>query len=594
MDIFNVLNMLGGLALFLYGMNAMGDGLAKVSGGRLESVLEKLTKKRIMAVLLGAAVTAVIQSSSATTVMVVGFVNSGIMKLNQAIGIIMGANIGTTITSWILALTGIQSDNIFVSLLKPSSFSPILAVIGAAFILFSKKDRKKDIGTIMVGFAILMFGMETMSAAVKPLANVPQFTNMFTMFTNPVLGMIVGAVLTAVIQSSSASVGILQALCATGGVTMASAIPIIMGQNIGTCVTSLISAAGANKNAKRAALVHFHFNLIGTIIFMVVFYTLNAFLHFEILNMTANAWLIALVHSCFNIAATIIFMPFGDLLAKLACLTIRDKKETDETTAESDSLEKDFQVLDPRFLESPAFAVQQCKNVAVKMADSARDGLFLSMELLESYDEEKAGLVLHYEDIVDRYEDELGTYLVKLNGKSLTKKDSQIVSMLLHVIGDFERISDHAVNIKEAAEEMRDKKLRFSDKAAAELKVYTTAIHEIVNMAFDAFTTENVEAAGNVEPLEEVMDYLKAELKDRHVRRLRKGKCTIELGFVLTDLITNYERVADHCSNIAVCLIQVVGNDGFDTHEYLDNIKSKDNEEFKIKVHWYKEKYELP
>lgn len=594
MDIFNVLNMLGGLALFLYGMNAMGDGLAKVSGGRLESVLEKLTKKRIMAVLLGAAVTAVIQSSSATTVMVVGFVNSGIMKLNQAIGIIMGANIGTTITSWILALTGIQSDNIFVSLLKPSSFSPILAVIGAAFILFSKKDRKKDIGTIMVGFAILMFGMETMSAAVKPLANVPQFTNMFTMFTNPVLGMIVGAVLTAVIQSSSASVGILQALCATGGVTMASAIPIIMGQNIGTCVTSLISAAGANKNAKRAALVHFYFNLIGTIIFMVVFYTLNAFLHFEILNMTANAWLIALVHSCFNIAATILFMPFGDLLAKLACLTIRDKKETDEATAESDSLEKEFQVLDPRFLESPAFAVQQCKNVAVKMANSARDGLFLSMELLESYDEEKAGLVLHYEDIVDRYEDELGTYLVKLNGKSLTKKDSQIVSMLLHVIGDFERISDHAVNIKEAAEEMRDKKLKFSDKAAAELKVYTTAIHEIVNMSMDAFATENVEAAENVEPLEEVMDYLKAELKDRHVRRLRKGKCTIELGFVLTDLITNYERVADHCSNIAVCLIQVVGNDGFDTHEYLDNIKSKDNEEFKIKVHWYKEKYELP
>lgn len=594
MDIFNVLNMLGGLALFLYGMNAMGDGLAKVSGGKLESVLEKLTKKRIMAVILGAAVTAVIQSSSATTVMVVGFVNSGIMKLNQAIGIIMGANIGTTITSWILALTGIQSDNIFVSLLKPSSFSPILAVIGSAFILFSKKDRRKDIGTILVGFAILMFGMETMSSAVKPLADVPQFTNMFTMFTNPVLGMIVGAVLTAIIQSSSASVGILQALCATGGVTMASAIPIIMGQNIGTCVTSLISAAGANKNAKRAALVHFYFNLIGTIIFMVVFYTLNAFLHFEILNMTANAWLIALVHSCFNIAATIIFMPFGDLLAKLACLTIRDKKETDEITAESDSLEKDFQVLDPRFLESPAFAVQQCKNVAVKMANAARDGLFISMDLLEHYDEEKAAVVLHYEDIVDRYEDELGTYLVKLNGKSLTKKDSQIVSMLLHVISDFERISDHAVNIKEAAEEMRDKKLKFSDKAAAELKVYTTAIHEIVNMSMDAFATENVEAAGNVEPLEEVMDYLKAELKDRHVRRLRKGKCTIELGFVLTDLITNYERVADHCSNIAVCLIQVVGNDGFDTHEYLDNVKSKDNEDFKIKVHWYKEKYELP
>ena len=604
MDIFSVLNMLGGLALFLYGMNAMGDGLAKVSGGKLESVLEKLTKKRIMAVLLGAAVTAVIQSSSATTVMVVGFVNSGIMKLGQAIGIIMGANIGTTITSWILALTGIQSDNILVSLLKPSSFSPILAVIGSSFILFSKKDRRKDIGTILVGFAILMFGMETMSAAVKPLADVPQFTSMFTMFTNPVLGMIVGAVLTAVIQSSSASVGILQALCATGGVTMASAIPIIMGQNIGTCVTSLISATGASKNAKRAALVHFYFNLIGTVIFMVVFYTLNAFLHFGILNMTANAWLIALVHSCFNIAATIIFLPFGDFLAKLACLTIKDKDEKQEKV-EIDSVDNDIQVLDPRFLESPAFAVQQCKNVAVKMANAARDGLFLSMELLEYYDEEKVQRVLHYEDIVDKYEDvlvvqaltlgiELGTYLVKLNGKDLTKKDSQTVSMLLHVIGDFERISDHAVNIKEAAEEMRDKKLHFSEKAAAELAVYTTAIHEIVNMSIDAFSTENVEAAGNVEPLEEVMDYLKAELKDRHVRRLRKGKCTIELGFVLTDLITNYERVADHCSNIAVCLIQVVGNGGFDTHEYLDNVKSKENEEFRIKVHWYKEKYELP
>lgn len=593
MDIFSVLNMLGGLALFLYGMNAMGDGLAKVSGGKLESVLEKLTKKRIMAVLLGAAVTAVIQSSSATTVMVVGFVNSGIMKLGQAIGIIMGANIGTTITSWILALTGIQSDNILVSLLKPSSFSPILAVIGSSFILFSKKDRRKDIGTILVGFAILMFGMETMSAAVKPLADVPQFTSMFTMFTNPVLGMIVGAVLTAVIQSSSASVGILQALCATGGVTMASAIPIIMGQNIGTCVTSLISATGASKNAKRAALVHFYFNLIGTVIFMVVFYTLNAFLHFGILNMTANAWLIALVHSCFNIAATIIFLPFGDFLAKLACLTIKDKDEKQEKV-EIDSVDNDIQVLDPRFLESPAFAVQQCKNVAVKMANAARNGLFLSMELLEYYDEEKVQRVLHYEDIVDKYEDELGTYLVKLNGKDLTKKDSQTVSMLLHVIGDFERISDHAVNIKEAAEEMRDKKLHFSEKAAAELAVYTTAIHEIVNMSIDAFSTENVEAAENVEPLEEVMDYLKAELKDRHVRRLRKGKCTIELGFVLTDLITNYERVADHCSNIAVCLIQVVGNGGFDTHEYLDNVKSKENEEFRIKVHWYKEKYELP
>ena len=591
MDIFSVLNMVGGLALFLYGMNAMGDGLAKISGGKLERVLEKLTKRRIMAVILGAAVTAVIQSSSATTVMVVGFVNSGIMRLNQAIGIIMGANIGTTITSWILALTGIESSNIIISLLKPSSFSPVLAIIGAGFILFSKKDRRKDLGTILIGFAILMFGMETMSDAVKPLADVPQFTSLFVMFKNPVLGMLVGAVLTAVIQSSSASVGILQALCATGGVTMASAIPIIMGQNIGTCVTSLISATGASKNAKRAALVHFYFNLIGTILFMAVFYTLNSFLHFKILDMTANVWLIAFVHSCFNIAATVIFLPFGNLLEKLASLTIRDKGETN---AAVDALEREFQVLDPRFLDTPSFAVEQCKNVAIKMANASRDGLFMSMELLNEYDEEKAALVLHYEDIVDRYEDELGTYLVKLNGKSLTKRDSQTVSMLLHMISDFERISDHAVNIKEAAEEMFDKKLHFSDKAAGELKVYTTAIHEIVNMAFDAFEQENVEAACNVEPLEEVMDYLKAELKDRHVRRLRKGKCTIELGFVLTDLITNYERVADHCSNVAVCLIQVVGNDGFDTHEYVENLKKEDSENFNIKVHWYKEKYMLP
>ena len=591
MDIFSVLNMLGGLALFLYGMNAMGDGLAKVSGGRLESVLEKLTKKRIMAVLLGAAVTAVIQSSSATTVMVVGFVNSGIMKLGQAIGIIMGANIGTTITSWILALTGIQSDNIFVSLLKPSSFSPILAVIGSSFILFSKKDRKRDIGTILVGFAILMFGMETMSAAVKPLADVPQFTNMFTMFTNPILGMIVGAVLTAVIQSSSASVGILQALCATGGVTMASAIPIIMGQNIGTCVTSLISAMGASRNAKRAALVHFYFNLIGTIIFMVVFYTLNAFLHFEILNMTANAWLIALVHSCFNIAATIIFLPFGDFLAKLACLTIKDKDEAQEK-AEAGSVEKDIQVLDRRFLESPAFAVQQCKNVAVKMADVARDGLFLSMELLESYDEDKAQRVLHYEDIVDKYEDELGTYLVKLNQKDLSVHDSHSISIMLHCIGDFERISDHAVNIMESAQELYEKGLKFSENAKKDLEVLGQAVEDIVNTAYEVFDKQDMKLAEKIEPLEEVIDELSKEVKRRHVQRLRNGECTIEMGFILSDITTCLERVADHCSNIGVCVTQV-NEDLYDTHSHLNIVKSHPDETFYHELEDARIKYQL-
>ncbi len=590
MDIFNVLDMIGGLALFLFGMNAMGDGLAKISGGKLERILETLTKKRGMAVLLGAAVTAVIQSSSATTVMVVGFVNSGIMKLNQAIGIIMGANIGTTITSWILSLSGIESGNLFVKLLKPSSFSPVLAIIGIVLIMFSKKDKKKDVGSILVGFAILMFGMDAMSAAVKGLQDVPAFTSLFTMFTNPILGMIAGAVLTAIIQSSSASVGILQALCATGSVSIGAALPIIMGQNIGTCITALISAIGANKNAKRAALVHFYFNLIGTTLFMIVFYSINAFVHFEILNEAADALSIAVIHTTFNVLATMVLIPFADLLGKLATLTIRDNEAE---TAPMDELDAEFQVLDPRFLETPAFAVDQCKNVAIKMAQVSKDALFMAMELLNEYDQTKAEQVIKMEGIVDRYEDELGSYLVKLSSKSLTKADSHTLSMILHIIGDLERISDHAVNIQETAQEMYEKKLSFSEKAAAEIKVYGDAIHEIINMAIESFVKEDIEIATNIEPLEEVMDFLKAELKDRHVKRLTKGKCTIELGFVLNDLITNYERVADHCSNIAVCLIQV-NEDGFDTHGYIDNLKSEDNENFKIRYHWYKEKYMLP
>ena len=592
MDIFGVLSLIGGLAIFLYGMDLLGEGLTGASGGKLEKILEKLTSNPVKAVLLGAGVTAVIQSSSATTVMVVGFVNSGIMKLEQAVGVIMGANIGTTITSWILSLTGIESSNIFIRLLKPSSFSPILAVIGIVFLMFLKKDSLKNPGKIMIGFALLMYGMDAMSSSVAPLAEVPQFSAILTTFSNPILGMLAGMVFTAVIQSSSASVGILQALCSTGILSYATALPIIMGQNIGTCVTAMLSSIGATKNGKRAALIHLYFNVIGTLTFMIIFYALNAVIHFSFLSMTAEEFGIAVIHTTFNIITTAYLLPLRKVLEKLAYATI--KMDDDEKRLIDSRSENEFALLDDRFLEVPSLAVEHCKEVINKMADISREALFTSMGLISNYNEDLVLRVQELESRADRYEDALGTYIMKISTKNLKKEDSEMLNVMLHCIGDFERISDHAVNIKEAAEEMRDKKLHFSEKAAAELNVYTTAIHEIVNMAFDAFATENVEAAGNVEPLEEVMDYLKAELKDRHVRRLRKGKCTIELGFVLTDLITNYERVADHCSNIAVCLIQVVGNDGFDTHEYLDNVKSKDNEEFRIKVHWYKEKYELP
>lgn len=586
MDFFSVLTMIGGLALFLYGMNVMGDGLAKVSGGKLEKILENLTSNRLKAVLLGVGVTAVIQSSSATTVMVVGFVNSGIMKLSQAIGIIMGANIGTTVTSWILSLSGIESDNFFIKFLKPTSFSPILAIIGVIFIMFFKNEKKKDIGTILAGFAILMVGMDTMSNAVKPLADVPEFTNILLMFSNPILGMIAGAVLTAIIQSSSASVGILQALCITGAVSYDTALPIIMGQNIGTCVTAMISGIGANKNARRAAIVHLYFNVIGTLLFMVIFYFLNFFIDFKFLNNSANAAGIAIIHSIFNVFATCILLPFANVLEKLAYITIPDSKQTQE------EFNDDFH-LDVRFLEKPAFAIEQCKNVSVRMANLSKVALLSSIDLIESYDENMVNDVLDMEEKVDKYEDELGTYLLKLNSKNLTERDSHTVSMILHCIGDFERISDHAVNIVEVAKEINEKHLEFSDDAKGELKVFTKAVQEIVNKAIKVFETEDIEFAKTVEPLEEVIDYLSVEIKKRHIDRLREGKCTIEMGFVFSDITTNYERVADHCSNIAVCLIEIK-EDGFEMHEYIDTLKNSNDERFKKDYMKYKKDYILP
>ncbi|MDD3368478.1 MAG: Na/Pi cotransporter family protein [Lachnospiraceae bacterium] len=592
MDFFGILTLFGGLAMFLYGMNVMGDGLAKAAGGKLEQILEKLTNTPIKGVLLGAAVTAVIQSSSATTVMVVGFVNSGIMKLNQAVGIIMGANVGTTVTSWILSLSGIESNNFWIRMLKPSSFSPILAVIGIIFLMFSKSEKKHDIGGILLGFAVLMFGMESMSGAVKPLANVPEFTSILTMFANPVFGMIAGAVLTAVIQSSSASVGILQALSATGSVSFGVALPIIMGQNIGTCVTALISAVGAKKNAKRAAFVHLYFNLLGTVIFMVVFYTINGFMHFGFLGTAANAAGIAVIHSVFNIVATILLLPFSWLLEKMATATVQDTEADRLALLSKEQEYEDLKLLDSRFLEKPAFAVAQSMEVAKRMAVLSKDAILESMSVFETFDAERAQHVIALENQVDRYDDELGTYLVKLSSKHLSQKDSQTTSLILHSIGDFERISDHAINIVETASAMQNKKQRFSEKAQYELQVYGDAIKEILDKAVRVFDTGDLLLASEIEPLEEVIDSLHSEIKKRHIKRLQKGKCTIELGIALEDLITNYERVADHCSNIGVSMIQI-NADGFETHEYLEKLKKENNADFESKYNMYKQKYSI-
>ncbi len=590
MDIFSLLTMIGGLALFLYGMDVLGDGLKKASGGKLEIILEKLTSNKLMAVLLGAGVTAVIQSSSATTVMVVGFVNSGIMKLSQAVGVILGANVGTTVTAWILSLTEVGGTSFFLRLLKPTSFSPVLAIIGVILLSFSQRDKHKNVGTIMIGFAVLMFGMDTMSTAVEPLSKMPEFTHILLMFSNPVLGMLVGLILTAIIQSSSASIGILQALCSTGVVSYATAIPIIMGQNVGTCVTAMISSAGAGKNAKRAALVHLYYNIIKTVAFMAVFYAVNSFVHFAFLSEAASAVGIALIHTTFNVVAVVIMFPVSAVLEKLAYMTI---PETEEEKQENIHDRKEIQLLDPRFLNTPGFALEQCKNVAIDMAEYSKEALFLAIQMVDKFDKQAAEKVIELENIVDHYDDEIGSYLVKLSSRHLTEKDSQQLSVLLHSIGDFERISDHAINIMEAAKEMYDKELSFSKKAQEELAVYTGAIKDIVNTSILVFQEEDLKLAAMIEPLEEVIDYLNVEVKKRHMKRLRKGKCTIEMGFVLSDITTNYERVSDHCSNIALSLLQL-NEENFDTHEYQESLSSKDNVAFTTEVKHLKERYQLP
>ena len=582
MDLFDILALVGGLALFLFGMQLMGNALEKKAGGSLKNILEKMTDSKLKGFLLGMLVTCVIQSSSATTVMVVGFVNSGIMKLRQAISIIMGANIGTTITAWILSLTGVSGDAWYIQLFKPSSFVPVLALIGVIFYIFLNDHKKKDTGVILLGFATLMTGMEAMSDAVAGLKDVPAFANILTLFTNPILGVLAGAVLTAVIQSSSASVGILQALSSTGAISFGAAVPIIMGQNIGTCATALLSCIGANKNAKRTAFVHLYFNVIGTVVLLTVFSIAKAALNLYYLDSIAiDGFWIAVVHSAFNIVCTVLWFPFTSLLEKLACITVRDTEEKEH-----------YEMLDERLFATPAVAVNRSKDVTVKMAEIAANSIRESFKLLNNFDAAAADKIIADESKVDKYEDKLGSYLVKVSALGLNDSDTAETTKLLHIISDFERISDHAVNIVQSAEEINAKKIEFSGSAKNELAVMINAVSEILDLAFDSFVNQNLKSATLVEPLEEVIDELREEIKGRHIKRLQKGECTIELGFVLSDILTNLERIADHCSNIAGCMLEMSLGD-LEIHKYLRQLKDGSHEEFKKLFVSYTEKYSI-
>lgn len=584
MTIFNFFTLLGGIAVFLYGMKVMGDSLEKLAGGKLERLLERLTSNRFKGVALGAGVTAVIQSSSATTVMLVGFVNSGIMALSQAIGVIMGANIGTTATSWILSLSGLSGDNPVVQIFKPDSFAPLLAFIGMLLITISKKSSKHNTGSILVGFGILMTGMMSMQAAVDPLKDEAWFRELIAAMSNPAFGILTGAVLTAIVQSSSASIGIMQAVAnSTGTFTYSSALPMIMGQNIGTCATALISSIGTNKNAKRVAVVHLLFNLIGTAVFLSAFYAIDAFVDFTFMEDTISTFGIAIIHSVFNITATIVLIPFTKQLEKLACLIVKDKKEESAN---------EFALLDSRFLSTPSIALEHCYSVSRRMGELAIETFKLSLDNIKNFSPENVQTIMENEEKVDVYDDKIGAYLVHLSSHGLSEKDTQTVTVIQHTISDFERIADHAVNMAESCKEMQKREVTFSDKANDELSVFIGAINEILDKALLCYTENDLEIAKSVEPLEEVIDNLRTELKKRHTKRVRKGKCTIDLGLVLSDMLTNLERVADHCSNIAVNLIQARG-ENMEAHEYLNELKTDDTN-FLVQFSYYTKKYELP
>ncbi|WP_352415106.1 Na/Pi cotransporter family protein [Oscillibacter ruminantium] len=565
MDIFSVFTLCGGLAFFLFGMNTMSKSLEKMAGGKLERTLKRMTSNPMKSLLLGAGITIAIQSSSAMTVMLVGLVNSGVMELGQTIGVIMGSNIGTTLTAWILALSGIESENVWVNLLKPENFSPVIALVGILMIMTSKKQKRRDIGRILMGFSILMYGMELMKAAVSPLADSPEFASILTAFQNPLLGVLVGAVFTGVIQSSAASVGILQALAMTGSISYGMAIPIIMGQNIGTCVTAILSSIGVSRNAKRVAAVHISFNIIGTVICLVLFYGAGSFLPFTFMNDPANAMSVALCHTIFNVLTTAMLLPFSKQLEKLACVLVKTETKSEQ-----------FAFLDPLLLRTPGAAINECITMVGKMSEVAHKNFLLSIEQLETYSTEREAVILENEDKLDTYEDRLGDYLVQISRHGLSGDNSRQVSRMLHCIGDFERIGDHALNIQESAQELHDKQLMFSDSAKQELEVLMQALSGILDRAFDAFAANDPEAAARVEPLEETIDRLIEEIRLRHIERLQSGVCTIQLGFILNDLLTNFERASDHCSNIAVCVIETNRRD-IDAHVYLHNIKQDSN-----------------
>ena len=581
MNIFDFLSLIGGLALFLFGMQVMGNALEKKAGGQLNTVLGKITDNPIKGFGLGLGITSIVQSSSATTVMLVGLVNSEIITLKQSIYVIMGANVGTTVTAWLLSLTGISGDSVIVQLLKPSSFTPVLALIGIIFYMFVKNTEKKDTGMILLGFAVLMYGMESMSGAVSGLKEVEGFTNLLTVFSNPILGVLAGALLTAIIQSSSASVGILQALSTTGAITYASAIPIIMGQNIGTCVTALISSIGANKNAKRVAFVHLYFNIIGTVVLLLLFYSVNSFVHFAFVDLQANQFGIAITHSMFNLLCTALLLPFGAGLGKLATLTIKDAPTKEEAT-----------LLDERLLITPSVALERAEAVTADMADAAVSSIKTAMPLLSIYDAPTAKKVRKYEKDADVYEDAIGSYLVKLSNEDISETENHKITKLLKLIGDFERISDHAVNIVECAEEINSKHIEFSDEAKHEVSILKEAVFEITDLAYGAFIDNDLDKASLVEPLEQTIDILVEQIKLHHILRLQKSECTIDHGFVLSDILTNLERTADHCSNIAACITEISENASFDMHKYLGDIRN-DTDEFKSNFKMYKNKYSL-
>ena len=584
-----VAGLVGGLAMFLYGMNVMSGGLTKMAGGKLESVLAKVTKHAVIAYLFGVGVTALVQSSSASTVMVVGLVNSGIMTLKQAVSVILGANLGTTFTAWLLSLNAISSDNFIINLLKPASFTPFLALIGIGLYMFGKTEKKKNVGTILLGFSVLMFGMSSMSSAVSPLKDVDSFKAILTTFSNPIIGFLVGILFTMIIQSSAGTIGVLQALSLSVKVRYSMAIPVVIGAEVGTCITAILSSLGANKNGKRTALMHLYFNVIKASLFMIIFYTLNAIIHFDFMDDKIGMVGIAGIHTLVNLVATPLMLPFAQLLVNLALKTIpideKEKKEQEE--------QQGIRTLDPRFLSNPPFALEQARLAAITMANMSQDALNKAIDLITDYNQEVADEVEHLERKIDSYEDQLGTYLMKINSHHLGEADSHTLSLLLHCITDYERISDHALNISEKAKGMNDGKRSFSPKAQTEMDIFASAVKEIMDLAIRSFAEQDVNLAKTIEPLEETIDGINMEVKRRHVRRLRKGKCTIEQGFDLSDIGTDFERIADHCSNIAVGIIEV-DEDLYDAHEYLETLKREKSDGFEQAVDFYERKYMLP